>query len=95
MCGKIIIILGVIFSILELLLGEGYDYSVDWWSVGVILFELLTGVPPFFADTPEEVFANIKDYQNCLLELHEELKDELSPAAWDLIHRYETLFFSL
>jgi serine/threonine kinase 38 len=31
---------------------QGYDESVDWWSVGVILFEMLVGYPPFFADEP-------------------------------------------
>ena len=30
----------------------GYTESVDWWSVGVIMFEMLVGYPPFFADSP-------------------------------------------
>ena len=33
--------------------------SVDWWSVGVIMFELLTGLPPFNANTVEEIYDNI------------------------------------
>ena len=30
----------------------GYDETVDWWSVGCILFEMLVGYPPFFSDEP-------------------------------------------
>lgn len=30
-------------------------FGVDWWALGVILFEFLCGVPPFTGDTPELV----------------------------------------
>lgn len=32
--------------------GQGYTKSCDWWSVGVILFEMIIGQPPFAANTP-------------------------------------------
>ena len=35
--------------------------EVDWWSLGVVLYEFVVGVPPFSADTPEEIFQNILD----------------------------------
>ena len=38
----------------EVLYKTGYNQSCDWWSVGVILYEMLVGQPPFFASTPEE-----------------------------------------
>ncbi|KAM9489372.1 serine/threonine-protein kinase greatwall isoform 2-T2 [Clarias gariepinus] len=43
----------------ELLVGKNHDFMVDWWALGVCLFEFLTGVPPFNDETPQLVFQNI------------------------------------
>ncbi|XP_073085137.1 serine/threonine-protein kinase greatwall-like isoform X2 [Manis javanica] len=43
----------------ELLLGRAHGPAVDWWALGVCLFEFLTGIPPFNDETPQQVFQNI------------------------------------
>lgn len=37
---------------------QGYGKPVDWWSMGIILYEFLVGCVPFFGETPEELFAH-------------------------------------
>eukprot|EP00794_Sanderia_malayensis_P016849 gene16850-18548_t len=43
----------------EILLNQEHGPSVDWWSLGVCLYEFLTGIPPFNDETPEKVFQHI------------------------------------
>ena len=35
----------------EVINQEDYDYTADWWSLGCILFEMLTGTSPFYDDS--------------------------------------------
>jgi serum/glucocorticoid-regulated kinase 2 len=40
-------------------MGTGYDKSVDWWALGTLLYEMLSGLPPFFSEDLEEMNARI------------------------------------
>uniref|UniRef100_A0A8C3SPB8 non-specific serine/threonine protein kinase n=1 Tax=Chelydra serpentina TaxID=8475 RepID=A0A8C3SPB8_CHESE len=43
----------------EVILRQGYGKPVDWWAMGIILYEFLVGSVPFFGDTPEELFGQV------------------------------------
>ncbi|BES90900.1 Protein tyrosine kinase [Nesidiocoris tenuis] len=43
----------------ELLQQKEHGPAVDWWALGVCMYEFMTGVLPFSGDSPDEVFANI------------------------------------
>ncbi|KAG5179658.1 serine/threonine protein kinase 15, partial [Tribonema minus] len=43
----------------EVILSVGHDHRVDWWSLGVLLFEFLVGHTPFDADEMDEIYNNI------------------------------------
>ncbi|KAK6112191.1 Protein kinase domain family protein [Brugia pahangi] len=39
--------------------GNGYNKAVDWWSFGILIYEMLTGLPPFQGDTLTDIYAEI------------------------------------
>ena len=39
----------------EVILNEGYDWAVDYWGLGVLIYEMMAGVAPFYAESPMEV----------------------------------------
>ncbi|XP_048878492.1 protein kinase C delta type-like [Brienomyrus brachyistius] len=44
----------------EILLGQKYSFSVDWWSFGVLVYEMLIGQSPFHGDDEDELFESIR-----------------------------------
>ncbi|XP_020519544.1 probable serine/threonine protein kinase IREH1 isoform X1 [Amborella trichopoda] len=70
----------------EILLGTGHGTTADWWSVGVILFELLVGIPPFNAEHPQTIFDNILNRKIPWPRIPEEMSNE----AQDLIDKLLT-----
>ena len=43
----------------EILQRNGHSFAVDWWTLGVLVHELLTGKTPFLAETPTQTYINI------------------------------------
>jgi serum/glucocorticoid-regulated kinase 2 len=40
--------------------GTGHDFSVDWWAVGVLIYEMLIGVTPFFNRNKQVLMSKIR-----------------------------------
>nr|XP_027788410.1 microtubule-associated serine/threonine-protein kinase 3 isoform X5 [Marmota flaviventris] len=67
----------------EVIFRQGYGKPVDWWAMGIVLYEFLVGCVPFFGDTPEELFGQVVSDEIIWPE-----GDEALPAdAQDLITR--------
>jgi serine/threonine protein kinase len=43
----------------EILEGGGYGKAVDWWSFGTLMFEMLTGLPPFYSQDVQQMYSKI------------------------------------
>ncbi|KAM9719945.1 microtubule-associated serine/threonine-protein kinase 3 isoform 3-T3 [Menidia menidia] len=67
----------------EVILRQGYGKPVDWWAMGIILFEFLVGCVPFSGDTPEELFSLIVNDEI----IWPDGEDALPLDAQDLISR--------
>lgn len=68
----------------EVLLRLGYTKVCDWWSVGVILYEMVIGQPPFYANTPLETQYKVIHWKDTLNMQH---CMNISPGAQDLIRQ--------
>jgi len=66
----------------EILTAESYDKSVDMWSVGVIIYILLSGYPPFYADSAPALFKKIMDVK---YDFDDSVWEDISDSAKDLI----------
>lgn len=68
----------------EVLIQKGYGPEIDWWSVGVILFEMLVGYPPFFSDSASDTCKKILNWR---ANLSIPDKTRISDEALDLIRK--------
>ena len=68
----------------EVLKKSGYDKDIDWWSVGIIFFEMLVGYAPFCSKETTEVCYKVLNWKD-FLNIPKKVK--LSEEAKDLIYK--------
>lgn len=64
----------------EFLLGGGHGKAVDWWSLGVLLYEMLCGLPPFYSE-------NVNEMYELILKKPLEFEEGVSAEAQDLLRK--------
>lgn len=76
----------------EVLNGQSYDHSVDYWSLGAIIFECLAGYSPFAGSTSDETWTRLRDWKKYLRRpIYEDPRDaefNLTDEAWHFLLWY-------
>ena len=76
------------YMALEVLEGKKYDFTVDYWSLGCILFESLVSYTPFSGSTTNETYENLRHWKQTLRRPRlDNNRPAFSDRTWDLITR--------
>ncbi|XP_050521791.1 serine/threonine-protein kinase tricornered isoform X1 [Daktulosphaira vitifoliae] len=72
----------------EVFLQTGYGPACDWWSVGVIMYEMLIGYPPFCSENPQETYRKVMNWRETLsfpaeVPISEEARDAITRFCCD------------
>ncbi|KAG5448812.1 Calcium-independent protein kinase C [Clonorchis sinensis] len=65
----------------EILAESDYGFSVDWWALGVLMYEMMAGAPPFEGDTEQDLF-NAISYEEVTY------PPNLHPDAVDIMSKF-------
>jgi RAC serine/threonine-protein kinase len=68
----------------EVLEGKGYTKAVDWWSFGTLMFEMLTGLPPFYSQDVQQMYFKI---MNAPIEFPENVDDNTKSVLTGFLER--------
>jgi serine/threonine protein kinase len=72
-----------IYTAPEVFQNKGYGTAVDWWSFGAVLYEMLTGLPPWYHENPHTM-------QKKLLTTPLSFPSSMNRDAGDLLRRLLT-----
>ncbi|KAL3423854.1 cAMP-dependent protein kinase type 2 [Phlyctema vagabunda] len=76
----------------EVISSKGYNKSVDWWSFGILIYEMLCGFTPFWDKVPMKIFENILEGQFTYpRHLHPDAMDLMNLITPDLSTRLGNL----
>lgn len=71
----------------EVLEGKGYTKAVDWWSFGTLMFEMLTGLPPYYSQDVQQMYFKI---MHAKLELPDTMDENTKSILLGLLERDPT-----
>src|SRR5690349_6900407 len=46
----------------EIVAGKGHGKGVDWWTLGILIYEMLSSYPPFYDEDPMKTYAKVRPF---------------------------------
>lgn len=40
----------------EMIVGTGHDHTLDWWALGILIYEMIIGIPPFYNKNKHQMY---------------------------------------
>ena len=74
----------------EIFQKNGYSYSIDFYSLGAILFEFVQGLPPFYSSNKEKMIENIEQHNK--LKFKSNLSESYKNLVEKLLGSFKNLF---
>ncbi|XP_043925577.1 protein kinase C epsilon type-like [Protopterus annectens] len=65
----------------EILEKAEYDHTIDWWAMGILIYEMMAGYTPYDADKPDELLV-------CILDTEIKFPDWFSFEAVSIIEQF-------
>jgi cGMP-dependent protein kinase len=73
----------------ELIASKGHNCAVDWWTLGILTFELMSGHPPFESKSPMQIYAKVQKGINRVV-FPKKLKGDVEELVKGLCHNQPT-----
>ena len=71
----------------EMVRQEGHDKTVDWWSVGILIYEMIVGIPPFYHRNQNTMYEIITKFPVRFPDPVKHSHIKLSEEAQDIINK--------
>jgi serum/glucocorticoid-regulated kinase 2 len=72
----------------EMIVGSGHDHTLDWWALGILIYEMIIGIPPFYNKNKHQMYYFIQhapirwpDKEKHGLSVSEEAKDLITKVS--------------
>ncbi len=81
-----------------MIVGSGHDHTLDWWALGILMYEMIIGIPPFYNKNKHQMYQYIQyapirwpDKERHGLSVSEEAKDLITRVSQTSSYKYSYL----